>query len=85
VKRVNFTVRIQFDIGVKAYNLFNHSQFVGGAHDVAPIQTEPVSTAFLEPRNPNSAIIKPSSRTMRTPRRLRRTSISREVAGVLFF
>lgn len=51
-KRFNFTERIQFDIGVGAYNLFNHSQFVGGAlNDVAPIQTYNISTAFLQPRN----------------------------------
>ena len=52
-KTFNFTERFKFDIGVQAFNLFNHSQFVGGAiNDVAPITTNTVSTVFLQPRNP---------------------------------
>jgi hypothetical protein len=51
-KSINFTERIKFDIGVQAFNLFNHSQFVGGfINDVAPDQTETVSTAFLQAKN----------------------------------
>jgi hypothetical protein len=52
MKRLNFTERIRFDLGVQAFNLFNHQQYVGGAlNDVAPITTAAVSTAFLQPRN----------------------------------
>ena len=29
-KALNFTERIRFEIGAQAYNLFNHSQFIGG-------------------------------------------------------
>jgi len=51
-KSFNITERIHFDIGAQAFNLFNHSQFVGGfISDVAPDQTETVSTAFLQSRN----------------------------------
>jgi len=52
-KRLNITERFRFDIGVQVFNLFNHQQFVGGAlNDVAPITTNTISTAFLQPRNP---------------------------------
>ncbi|HEY1239340.1 MAG TPA: carboxypeptidase regulatory-like domain-containing protein [Bryobacteraceae bacterium] len=52
MKRVNLTERIRFDLGVQAFNLFNHSQFVGGyLNDVAPFSTASVSTAFLTARN----------------------------------
>jgi hypothetical protein len=51
-KALNFTERIKFDIGVQAFNLFNHSQFVGGfINDVAPDQTESVNNAFLKANN----------------------------------
>ncbi|MBZ5577494.1 MAG: carboxypeptidase regulatory-like domain-containing protein [Acidobacteriia bacterium] len=53
MKRVNFTERVKFDLGVQAFNLFNHSQFVGGfLNDVAPLSTAGVSTAWLQARNP---------------------------------
>jgi hypothetical protein len=52
MKRVNLNERFRFDIGIQLYNLFNHSQFVGGyLNDVNPFQTDAVSTAFLQPRN----------------------------------
>ena len=51
-KRFNINERIRFDIGIQVFNLFNHQQFTGGAlSDVAPIMTDTVSTAFLQPRN----------------------------------
>jgi hypothetical protein len=51
-KSFNFTERIKFDIAAQAFNLLNHSQFIGGAlNDVAPIQTEYTSNVFLQPRN----------------------------------
>jgi hypothetical protein len=52
MKRVNLNERMRFDIGVQAYNLFNHSQFVGGyLNDVNPFQTNGVSTNWLKPAN----------------------------------
>lgn len=53
-KAFNITERFKFDIAAQAFNLFNHSQFIGGAlSDVAPIQTEYTSNVFLQPRNPD--------------------------------
>lgn len=49
-KRVNVTERFRFDIGVQAFNLFNHAQFVGGwLNDVTPYGTASISRSFLVP------------------------------------
>jgi hypothetical protein len=50
MKRVNFTERVKFEIGVQAFNLFNHAQFIGGyLSDVNPFYTNSISRAFLVP------------------------------------
>jgi Carboxypeptidase regulatory-like domain/TonB dependent receptor len=52
LKRLNFTERIKFEVGAQAFNLFNHSQFVGGyISDVNPFGTAAISRAFLVPDN----------------------------------
>ena len=49
-KRINITERFRFDIGAQAFNLFNHSQFVGGfLNDVTPFFTNGISRNFLVP------------------------------------
>jgi hypothetical protein len=49
-KRVNFGEAKSLEIGVSAYNLFNHSQFVGGyISDVSYFQTDAISRNFLVP------------------------------------
>jgi len=49
-KRINITERFRFDIGAQAFNLFNHTQFVGGwLNDVTPYSTNAISRAFLVP------------------------------------
>jgi hypothetical protein len=49
-KRINITERFRFDIGVQAFNLFNHAQFVGGwLNDVTPFFTNGTSRSFLVP------------------------------------
>jgi hypothetical protein len=53
-KRINLTERFRFDIGAQAFNLFNHSQFVGGyLNDVNPYSTASISRAFLVPSSPS--------------------------------
>jgi len=50
LKRLNFTERLRFEVGAQAFNLFNHSQFVGGyISDVNPFGTASISRAFLVP------------------------------------
>jgi hypothetical protein len=52
-KRFNLTERFKFDVGAQAFNLFNHSQFTGGyLSDVTPYQTNGISSAVFQPRNP---------------------------------
>jgi hypothetical protein len=49
-KRLNFTESKSFEIGVSAFNLFNHSQFVGGyLSDVSSFGTASISRNFLVP------------------------------------
>jgi hypothetical protein len=51
-KRVNFGESKSFEVGISAYNLFNHSQFVGGyLADVSTYQTNAISRNFLVPNN----------------------------------
>lgn len=52
MKRINFGESRRFEIGAQAYNLFNHSQFVGGyLSDVSSFQTNAVSRNFLIPNS----------------------------------
>jgi Carboxypeptidase regulatory-like domain len=52
MKKINFTEGKRLDFGVQAFNLFNHSQFVGGyLSDVSPFQTDAISRNFLVPGN----------------------------------
>jgi hypothetical protein len=52
VKRLSVTERFKFDIGVQAFNVFNHPQFVGSfINDANAYSTASVSRAFLEPSN----------------------------------
>jgi Carboxypeptidase regulatory-like domain len=52
MKRVNFTEGKRLDFGVQAFNLLNHSQFVGGyLSDVSYFQTNAISRNFLVPGN----------------------------------
>ena len=49
-KRFNFTERMAMQIGVQAFNAFNHAQFVGGyLSDVSPFGTAAISRSFLIP------------------------------------
>ena len=51
-KRVNFGESKSFEVGISAYNLFNHSQFVGGyLADVSSYGTNAISRNFLVPNN----------------------------------
>jgi hypothetical protein len=51
-KRLNFGEARSFEVGISAYNLFNHSQFVGGyLADVSSYGTNAVSRNFLVPNN----------------------------------
>jgi hypothetical protein len=51
-KRINLTESKRLDVGVQAFNLFNHSQFVGGyLSDVSSFETNAVSRNFLIPGN----------------------------------
>ncbi len=51
-KKINFTERVGFSIGVQAFNLFNHSQFTGGyLSDVTPYQTNAISNAVFVQSN----------------------------------
>ena len=73
-KTFNFTERFKFDIGVQAFNLFNHSQFVGGASTMSPRLRRTRSARFSCNREiPFLATTKPFSRITRAPRKLRRT------------
>ena len=50
MKRVNFTERFRGEIGAQVFNVFNHSQFVGGyLSDVNPFGTASISRNFLVP------------------------------------
>jgi hypothetical protein len=52
MKRLNFSEAKRFDFGVQAFNLSNHSQFVGGyISDVSYYQTNAISRNFLVPGN----------------------------------
>jgi hypothetical protein len=49
-KRFNITERMAAQIGVQAFNAFNHAQFVGGyLSDVSPFGTNAISRSFLVP------------------------------------
>ena len=53
MKRLNFKERYGFSIGIQLFNVFNHSQFVGGyLSDVSYFQTNGISRNFLIPGNP---------------------------------
>jgi hypothetical protein len=53
MKRLALNERIGFSIGIQLFNVFNHSQFVGGyLSDVSVFQTNAVSRSFLEPSSP---------------------------------
>ncbi len=50
MKRINVTEAKRVDFGVQVFNLFNHSQFVGGyLSDVSPYSTAAISRNFLVP------------------------------------
>jgi len=50
MKRFNFTERVRIEFGVQAFNVFNHSQFVGGyINDVSPFSTNTIDRSFLTP------------------------------------
>jgi len=50
MKRINITESKRFQIGAQFYNLFNHSQFVGGyLSDVNSYSTAAISRNFLIP------------------------------------
>jgi hypothetical protein len=50
MKRFSFGERFSFDIGAQAFNLLNHSQFVGGSiSDVSSFGTANLSRDFLTP------------------------------------
>ena len=52
MKKLNITEAKQLNFGVQAFNLFNHSQFVGGyLSDVSPYSTAAISRNFLIPGN----------------------------------
>jgi hypothetical protein len=52
MKKVNVTERMRFEIGAQFFNLFNHSQFIGGyLSDVSYYQTNTISRNFLIPGN----------------------------------
>jgi hypothetical protein len=50
MKKLNFSERIGFSAGIQLFNVFNHSQFVGGyLSDVSLPSTASISRNFLEP------------------------------------
>ena len=52
MKKINFTEGKRLDFGVQAFNLLNHSQFVGGyLSDVSAYSTSAISRNFLVPGN----------------------------------
>jgi len=52
MKRINISEAKRFEFGAQAYNVFNHSQFVGGyLSDVSTYQTNAISRNFLIPGN----------------------------------
>jgi hypothetical protein len=52
MKRINYSENKRLEFGVQAFNLFNHSQFVGGyLSDVSYFQTDAISRNFLVPAN----------------------------------
>jgi len=53
-KRFNFTERFAMQVGIQAFNAFNHAQFVGGyLSDVSSFQTNAISRSFLVPSSPD--------------------------------
>jgi hypothetical protein len=53
-KKLNFRERYGFEVGLQAFNVFNHSQFVGGyISDVNSFGTAALSRAFLTPSASN--------------------------------
>jgi hypothetical protein len=54
MKKVNFTERLSVNFGAQFFNLFNHSQFVGGyISDVSLFSTATISRTFLVPSSPS--------------------------------
>jgi hypothetical protein len=52
MKRINLSEAKRFEFGAQAYNVFNHSQFVGGyLSDVSTYTTNAISRNFLIPGN----------------------------------
>jgi Carboxypeptidase regulatory-like domain/TonB dependent receptor-like, beta-barrel len=52
-KRINITESKTFEIGASAFNVFNHSQFIGGyISDVSSFGTASISRNFLVPSSP---------------------------------
>jgi hypothetical protein len=50
MKRISFTERMSLSFGAQFFNLFNHSQFVGGyLSDVSAYSTAAISNKFLVP------------------------------------
>jgi len=50
MKRFSFRDRFNLEIGAQAFNVFNHSQFIGGQiSDVSSFSTSALSRAFLTP------------------------------------
>jgi hypothetical protein len=50
MKRLNLNERVGMSVGVQVFNVFNHSQFIGGyLSDVSSYGTNAVSTNFLKP------------------------------------
>jgi hypothetical protein len=75
MKRINYSESKRLEFGVQAFNLFNHSQFVGGyLSDVSPFATDAVSRNFLVPGNDTfgqyKAYFPSNSRTMQIVVRL---------------
>jgi hypothetical protein len=53
MKKLSLNERIGFSVGIQLFNVFNHSQFVGGyLSDVSTFTTNAVSRSFLEPTSP---------------------------------
>ena len=53
MKRIGFGEARSFQVGVQAFNLFNHAQFVGGyLSDVSAFSTAAISRNFLVPSSP---------------------------------
>ena len=75
MKRFNITESKRLEFGAQAFNLFNHSQFVGGyLSDVSSFGTAAISRNFLLPSNANfghyQAYFSSNSRTMQLVARI---------------